>query len=135
MNLSFIHESWFKYAVFPLLCIFCLFLTTFVAVQILKETNYMGVRLQDIYSYMFGGKPDDNSQMNVTIKTKDCVLEATYSGKSYQKVEATDAGKGKSGKCQVFNYENGQRPSELTDELVNRDLERAYNRKAPIKSA
>jgi hypothetical protein len=135
MDLSFIHKSSFKYAVFPLLCIFCLFLTTFVIVQILKETNYMGVRLQDIYSYMFNGKPDDNSQMNVTIKTKDCILEATYSGEAYQKVEATDAGKGESGKCQAFNYENGERPSELTDELVNRELERAYNRKVPINSA
>jgi hypothetical protein len=135
MDLSFIHNSWFTYAVFPLLCALCLFLTTFVIVQILKETNYMGVRLQDIYENMFDGKPDDNSQMDVTIKTKDCILEATYSGEAYQKVEATDAGKGKSGKCQAYNYENGERPSNLTDELVNRDLERAYNRKVPINSA
>jgi hypothetical protein len=129
MDLSFIHKSWFKYAVVPLLCLFCLFLTTFVIVQILKRTNYMGVRLQDIYENMFDGKPDDNSQMDVTIKTKDCILEATYSGEAYQKVQATDAGKGQGSKCQKYNYENGDRPSELTDELVNRDLERAYNRK------
>jgi hypothetical protein len=128
MDLSFIHNSWFKYAALPLLCLFCLFLTTFVVVQILKESNYMGISLQNIYSHMFDGKPDDNSQMNVSIQTKDCTLEATYSGEAYQKVQATEG----SEKCKAFNYENGQRPSELTDELVNRDLERAYNRKRSL---
>ena len=77
---------------------------------------------------MFGGKPDDNSQMNVTIRTKDCTLEATYSGEAYQKVQATEG----TDSCKIFNYENGDRPSELTDELVNRDLERAYNRKPSL---
>jgi len=130
--MTFIQTPWFKYGALPLLCLVCLFLTTFVAVQILKESNYMGIRLQDIYTYMNDGKPDDNSQMNVSITTKDCTLEATYSGEAYQKVVATNAGKGKGGKCQAFAYENGQRPSALTDELVNRDLERAYNRKQAL---
>jgi hypothetical protein len=132
MNWSFIHNKWFKYGLLPVLCLLCLFLTTFVLVQILKDTNYMGVRLQDVYSILFDGKLDDDSQMNVSIQTNNCTLEATYSGDTFQQVKATNAKKGYEKKCKEFNYENGQRPSKLTDELVNRDLERVYNRKNPM---
>tara|TARA_B100000768_G_C10917065_1_gene224091 strand:- start:111 stop:377 length:267 start_codon:yes stop_codon:yes gene_type:complete len=85
----------------------------------------MGVRLETMYSYLHNDKIDDNSQMNVTIQTKDCTVEATYSGDAYQRVKATEG----SDRCKMFNYENGERPSLLDDELVNRDLKQAYNRK------
>jgi len=88
----------------------------------------MGIRLENMYSHLFDGKLDDNSHMDVTIQTKDCTIEATFSGDSYQLVKASEG----SEKCKVFNYENGDRPNPLNQELVNRELERAYNRKPKL---
>ena len=125
---SLIHTREFKYIGLPVLCLLLLALTTYVAVQFLKEYNYMGIRLEKMYDHLFDGKPDDNSHMEVTIQTKDCTIEATYAGDSYQVVKATEG----SDKCKVFNYENGDRPSPINQELVNRELERAYNRKPKL---
>jgi hypothetical protein len=124
-SFAFIHETWFRYGAMPVLCLCLLLLTTYVAVQILKSGHYMGVRLETMYSYLHNDKIDDNSHMDVTIRTKDCTVEATYTGEAYQRVKATEG----SALCKMFNYENGERPSVLDDELVNRDLKRAYNRK------
>jgi len=88
----------------------------------------MGVRLEELYSNLHDHDLNDFSQMNVSISTKDCTLEATYSGKEYQKVHATQGDE----KCKLYNYENGDRPGPLTDQLVDRDLERAYNRKLEL---
>jgi hypothetical protein len=127
-HMAFVHKQWFRYGVIPILCLLILALTTYVTVHILKTTSYMGIRLENTYAYLFDDALDDNSHMNVTIQTKDCTIEATYSGEAYQRVKATEG----SDKCKVFNYENGERPTVLDDELVNRDLKRAFNRKPRI---
>ena len=126
---SFIHSKAFRFIGVPVLCLLLLSLTTFIAVQVLKNTNYMGIRLEKMYAELFNGKPNDNSQMDVTIQTKDCTIEATYSGESYQKIHAV-AGKEE---CKRFNYENGDSPSPLNEELVNRELENAFNRKKRLE--
>ena len=122
---SLIRTNGFKYVGLPIICLLILALTTYVAVQILKEHNYMGIRLEKMYSHLFDGKLDDNSHMDVTIQTKDCTIQATFAGDAYQIVKASEG----TDKCKAFNYENGDRPNPLNQELVNRDLERAYNRK------
>ena len=127
-KLSLIHTNGFKYVGLPVICILILALTTYVSIQILKQWNYMGIRLDGMYRYLFDGSPDDNSHMEVTIQTKDCTIEATYSGEAYQIVKATEG----SEKCKVFNYENGDRPSPINQELVNQELTRAYNRKPKL---
>ena len=81
---SLIHTKRLKYFGLPIICLLILALTTYVAVQILKETNYMGIRLENMYSHLYDGKLDDNSHMDVTIQTKDCTIEATFAGDTYQ---------------------------------------------------
>ena len=125
---SLIRTKAFKYIGLPILCLIILALTTYVAVQILKEHNYMGIRLEKMYSHLFDGKLDDNSHMDVTIQTKDCTIQATFAGDAYQIVKASEG----TDKCKAFNYENGDRPSLLNQELVNKELARAYNRKPKL---
>jgi hypothetical protein len=121
---SFLRSKGFRYVGVPLLFLLIVSLTTFVAVQILKNTQYMGLRLESLYEDLFQGKPNVNSQMDVSIRTKDCTLEATYSGTTYQKIQAVSGDES----CKRFNYENGDSPSPINEELVNRDLENSYNR-------
>ena len=125
---SLIRTKGFKIVGLSIICLLILALTTFVAVQILKESYYMGIRLENMYRHLFDGKLDDNSHMDVTIQTKDCTIEATFAGDAYQLVKATEG----SEKCKAFNYENGDRPNPLNQELVNRELEGAYNRKPKL---
>lgn len=114
----------FRYVGIPLLMLLTIALVVFVVVDLLRDNNQMGIRLETLYKDLYNNSLDANSQMDVTIKTKDCTLEVTYSGDTYQRVKAVSGDQS----CTRFNYVNGDRPSPINRELVSRDLQNAYTR-------